>query len=644
MMRNFIILLASILLATVLASGAFAKGKKKISHAVGPEDLDRHDAQVTAMLEAGFQPLKHHPNPYPALSPSNVVREVHVDTLGHTTYDFSYNNIADNQIALSSGGAFNGVHMTYMYRTTDANTSRFAAYNYYSKEFGVFFGVLPGFYPADQAGSGWPRVANGPGNSGVYSYHYSTATGLQTHFRKDDGEGNLTFTTDVVVDGDGLWPGIDAQGDLSIVVATDNVTRLPGRIYVSTDGGSNWTLTNWPPLTVPGSQQMANAETSPMIHPDGTRYGLVNLEDSDNTVGGASTAADGALVLNESSDLTSTTGWNTTVIYKFKDVLPGDFFYDPFGLGGSLFSHLQSVYDENGNAHVIFNGPGVQLSASGDTLNRIHDAVYWNSADQQLIALSDPAISRNPAICDSIDARFPGTNWGMSFPHIAMAPGGHILACWEQPELDGSGTGLNYVYGLLGGAPTFRTYSQDIYAAYSPDYGQTWSVPFALAGEPGVVEQFPQLGEMEVVNDSVRVNLLYQIDTNPGRNVTTGTVESDFSWCPMVYKELVIDPQYPLGIGDDPRAGIAAGFELKQNYPNPFNPSTTIEYDLKQAAKVTLEVYNLLGEKMLTLVNGKQNAGSHRVEFDAANLASGIYFYKLSVDNVSATKKMMLMK
>lgn len=636
MLRKFTVML--VLAAVLLGSGAFAKGKKKIYHAAGPEDFDRFDAKVTAMMEAGYQPLKPRPNPNPR--PNNVVREVHVDTLGHTTYDFSYNEVADHQVALASGGGFNGVHLGYMYRTTDANTTRFAAYNYYSKEFGVMFGVLPGFYPGDQAGSGWPRVADGPGHAGVYSYHYSLGATVQTHFRKDDGEGNLTFTTDHIVDADALWPGIEAQGDVIVVTATENASRKPGKIYISTDGGSSWTFVGWPPLTVPGSLEMTNVEASPMIHPDGTRIGLVNMEDSDATAG-STTTDDGALVLNESTDLTAGTGWNTTVIYKFKDVLPGDYFYDQFGLGSSVYSQLQSVYDENGNAHVIFNGAGVQLSASGDTLSRIHDATYWNSANQQLIALSDPAISRNPALCDSIDLRFPGTNWGMSFPHIAMAPGGHILACWEQPELNSDGTDLNYQYGLVGGAPAFRTFSQDIYAAYSPDYGVTWSLPFPLVNEAGVIEHYPQLGELEIVNDSVQVNLLYQIDTNPGQSVTAG--ESDFTWCPWVFKTLVIDPVI-VGIGDDPRSGIAAGFELKQNYPNPFNPSTTIEYSLNQAAKVTLEVYNLLGEKMLTLVNGKQDAGSHKVEFDAANLASGIYFYKLSADNVSATQKMILMK
>ena len=123
-------------------------------------------------------------------------------------------------------------------------------------------------------------------------------------------------------------------------------------------------------------------------------------------------------------------------------------------------------------------------------------------------------------------------------------------------------------------------------------------------------------------------------------------VDTSFTGQPHIGSAMLIDDLAFSGVVgiEDGSATVPDGIVLEQNYPNPFNPSTTIEYDLKQAAKVTLDVYNLLGEKMLTLVNSKQNAGSHRVAFDAANLASGIYFYKLSADNVSATKKMMLMK
>lgn len=85
-------------------------------------------------------------------------------------------------------------------------------------------------------------------------------------------------------------------------------------------------------------------------------------------------------------------------------------------------------------------------------------------------------------------------------------------------------------------------------------------------------------------------------------------------------------------------------FELKQNYPNPFNPSTTISYSIPENAEVTLEVYNAVGQRVETLVSGVQNAGSHSVSFDASNLSSGVYLYKLTSGNRVQVNKMLLVK
>ena len=85
-------------------------------------------------------------------------------------------------------------------------------------------------------------------------------------------------------------------------------------------------------------------------------------------------------------------------------------------------------------------------------------------------------------------------------------------------------------------------------------------------------------------------------------------------------------------------------FELSQNYPNPFNPITKIKYSILSNSYVVLKIYDLLGKEILTLVDETKSIGNYEIEFDASNLASGIYFYKLSVYNRSETKKMLLMK
>ncbi len=85
-------------------------------------------------------------------------------------------------------------------------------------------------------------------------------------------------------------------------------------------------------------------------------------------------------------------------------------------------------------------------------------------------------------------------------------------------------------------------------------------------------------------------------------------------------------------------------YSLAQNYPNPFNPSTKIEYRVKEAGFVSLEVYNILGVKVATLINEYVPAGNYIEDFVASDLASGVYIYKLSVNNFTQTRKMILEK
>ncbi len=85
-------------------------------------------------------------------------------------------------------------------------------------------------------------------------------------------------------------------------------------------------------------------------------------------------------------------------------------------------------------------------------------------------------------------------------------------------------------------------------------------------------------------------------------------------------------------------------FSLSQNYPNPFNPTTIIDFAIAKQSNVTLNVYNAIGQKVAELVNGNMNAGTYEASFDATNLSSGIYFYKLSASNFVSIKKMMLLK
>lgn len=88
----------------------------------------------------------------------------------------------------------------------------------------------------------------------------------------------------------------------------------------------------------------------------------------------------------------------------------------------------------------------------------------------------------------------------------------------------------------------------------------------------------------------------------------------------------------------------AEAFELFQNYPNPFNPTTNIEFRIANREFVSLKVFDVLGKEVVTLTNELKEAGTHSVQFEAGNLPSGVYFYRLTTGSFSATRKMLLMK
>jgi len=89
---------------------------------------------------------------------------------------------------------------------------------------------------------------------------------------------------------------------------------------------------------------------------------------------------------------------------------------------------------------------------------------------------------------------------------------------------------------------------------------------------------------------------------------------------------------------------IPSSYSLSQNYPNPFNPSTTIQFSIPEQSFVKLEIYNALGEKVSTLVSEELGAGNYKYEWNAENLTSGIYFYRIETPGYSESKKMILIK
>ncbi len=109
-------------------------------------------------------------------------------------------------------------------------------------------------------------------------------------------------------------------------------------------------------------------------------------------------------------------------------------------------------------------------------------------------------------------------------------------------------------------------------------------------------------------------------------------------------KQIDFDGKFEYSNVIEVNAGVPTQFVLEQNYPNPFNPTTTITYSLPIASVVRLEIFDMLGQKIATLVSAKQEAGAYTYTLNASTLSSGVYFYRLQAGAFSQTKKMMLVK
>ncbi|HPG39902.1 MAG TPA: T9SS type A sorting domain-containing protein [bacterium] len=177
-------------------------------------------------------------------------------------------------------------------------------------------------------------------------------------------------------------------------------------------------------------------------------------------------------------------------------------------------------------------------------------------------------------------------------------------------------------------------------------------IPFASV-RPSLLAKFvPEEGmyfPLKIdVNDNDGENDPYYTSSVRTMTLHTGGVDNDQNWLrPSTWGQAVIG--IPTAVEEQQEAQVPAKMALFQNYPNPFNPSTTITYDLTKQAQVKIEVYDILGQKLATLVNAKQAAGSYSIVWNGldgrgAQASAGVYFVKLSADDFEQIQKMILVK
>jgi hypothetical protein len=181
----------------------------------------------------------------------------------------------------------------------------------------------------------------------------------------------------------------------------------------------------------------------------------------------------------------------------------------------------------------------------------------------------------------------------------------------------------------------------DIYLSYSDDDGATWTTPRNLTNTPNLDEIYPVISKTG--NFATNVGITYKLSEFPGSTSFTNTA-TPISLNYQIYRRYDPVTGNPIGVKTISNE-VPQLYYLHQNFPNPFNPSTKIRFELPKNDNVTLKIYDAAGKEVVILVNNEFiNAGLKEVEFNASNLASGVYYYVLKSGSFTDSKKMILLK
>lgn len=292
------------------------------------------------------------------------------------------------------------------------------------------------------------------------------------------------------------------------------------------------------------------------------------------------------------------------------------------------FGQLDVALGNDGIQHAVANGYGAIMTDTSAHPYRF-PVLYWNSTTNKWKAISNHTIDM---ISDTIMAdKRPGNGIGQSWPSMAISPDGKVIfVAWQGPEMNGSEVNVSAANNVMW---------TDIYYAYSTDGGNTFTAAATLPGAnvANVGEGVPSLCEhLEVVGDKLRAHMVYLKDLDAGSNVNG---EGVATLNPIMYR--TFDITAPTAVNDN---NVINSFALNQNYPNPFNPTTSISFSIAERSNVSLKVFDVLGKEVANLVSGEKESGHYTVNFNASNLASGLYVYTLKAGSNTMSKKMMLMK
>ncbi|RKY95179.1 MAG: hypothetical protein DRQ13_07415 [Ignavibacteriae bacterium] len=279
-----------------------------------------------------------------------------------------------------------------------------------------------------------------------------------------------------------------------------------------------------------------------------------------------------------------------------------------------------------------------------------------------LIGLTDLVDSSDERGFNSIIELFETAEDVWDYYIVAEGDGAHDLSLYETAN-DGAGNAQDPAVGQCGPSLMLATnldrdffMAQYVLAPFSATEDSIpcdlWYSTRAMSDEAWSVAT--NMTETELMNEDGAHLAPYLATVDEGNVINTygfsmfwyeagntGTLVNSLNPAVVYIAPVMVNSVPVVGVEDEI---VVNNFSLEQNYPNPFNPNTSIKYTLAEQSPVSLKVFDILGNEVATLVNTTQGAGAYDVNFDAANLASGLYIYTLKAGNFTSTKKMMLLK
>jgi len=431
------------------------------------------------------------------------------------------------------------------------------------------------------------------GSAYIYKYNGSNWVKQQKIVASDRAVDD-SFGISVSISGDYAIVGADREAEDA---NGNNTLQYAGSAYIFVQSGETWTQ----------QQKIVASDRA-----SGMGFGCsVSISGDDAIIGAEDEGAGSAYVF-----VRDVSGWT-----QQQEIVPSDrnlAIQDYFGCSVSISGNYAIIGAEVDEKDALGDNTG--MYAAGSAYVFLRSGSTWT--EQQKIVASD---------------RIADDYFGCS-----VAISGNYIIVGANQDREG-GTGAAYIYGNIEELPVELTsFTASILnnsvtlnwqtATEVNNYGfevercemsnvksETWEKVGFVEGHGNSNSPKDYSYTDNLLNPSFNLNYrLKQIDTD-GKFNCSEVIEINIENLPKKY-------------------------ELSQNFPNPFNPSTVISYSLPKASDVHLEIYNMLGQEVATLVNQKQNAGRYNVEFNADNLASGIYFYSIRTEGFSSIKKMMLLK